>query len=115
MRPSESSRLALLVPAGIVNGDAWQGIMDVGIPKLATPEELAAFKAPTLLICGDQDVSFPRDKLVKRARELFPSLAGTEVIPNCKHCPPTTDEFRGWLGGRLHGFLGGQASAAVAS
>jgi len=44
-----------------------------------------------------------------------PSLAVTEVIPNCKHCPPTTDEFRDWLGGRLHGFLGGRASAAVAS
>ena len=159
--PVRIERLALLVPAGIVNGHALQGItrmlvplmlwrmfpsperfkkfarnflttldddwlpyfvdafrsfhMDVGIPKLATPEELAAFKAPMLLICGDQDVSFPRDKLVRRARELFPSLAGTEVIPNCKHCPPTTDEFRGWLGGRLHGFLGGQASAAVAS
>lgn len=159
--PERIERLALLVPAGIVNGHAWQGIkklawpmmmnrlfpsekrffafaknlltttddewlpylrdafasynMDMRVPKLATPEELAAFKAPVLVIAGDQDISFPGDKLITRVKQLFPSLASAELIPDCKHCPPTTDEFRAWLTTKLDGFFSARSSTAAAS
>lgn len=159
--PERIERLALLVPAGVVNGHAWQGIkklalpmmmnrlfpsekrffafakhlltttddewlpylrdafasynMDMRVPKLATPDELAAFKAPVFVIAGDQDVSFPGDKLVGRAKQLFPSLLGAELIPDCKHCPPTTDEFRGWLAHKLDAFFSSPSTTAAAS
>lgn len=149
--PERIEKLALLVPAGMVNGYAWAGItkmmipmtmwkmfpsearfrkfaenllttmddewlpylhdafssfnMDMRIPKLATPDELAGFKAPVLVIAGDQDVSFPGAKAIARAKELFPNLVGTEIVENCKHCPPTTDEFRRWLSDRVTTFL----------
>ncbi|QDU21707.1 hypothetical protein [Urbifossiella limnaea] len=32
--------------------------------------------------------------------------ADAEVIAWCRHCPPTTPEFRAWLAGRLVAFLG---------
>jgi 2-hydroxy-6-oxonona-2,4-dienedioate hydrolase len=159
--PERIERLALLVPAGIVNGYAWQGItklaipmmmnrlfpsearfekfasnllttldddwlpylrdafssfnMDMRVPMLAKPAELANLQAPVFVIAGDQDVSFPGAKLIARAKELFPSFAGAELIENCKHSPPTTDEFRGWLAGKLTSFFDGHPTAVSAS
>lgn len=156
--PARIERLALLVPAGIVNGAAWAGFtkmmwplikwrmfpserrfaafaanllttpdddwqpylrdafssfnMDMRVPKLATPDELAGFRAPVFVVSGDADISFPGAKLTARAQQLFPALAGHELIRGCKHCPPTTDEFRTWLGDKLVGFL---APAATVS
>jgi pimeloyl-ACP methyl ester carboxylesterase len=157
--PERIERLALLVPAGIVNGYAWQGItklmlpmmlwrmfpseqrfaklarhlltttdddwlpylhdafrsfrMDMRVPMLAKPEELTAFTAPVLVIAGDSDISFPGAKLAARSRALFQGLADVIVIENCKHSPPTTDEFRSWLGARLAAFFDGAAVAAA--
>ncbi len=155
--PERIERLALLVPAGIVNGYAWQGItklaipmmmnrmfpsekrfekfarnllttidddwlpymrdafssynMDMRVPALAKPAELAGLQAPVFIVAGDQDVTFPGAKLIARAKELFPNFAGSELIENCKHSPPTTDEFRRWLAGKLDGFFAARAAA----
>lgn len=149
--PERIDRLALLFPAGVVNGSHWEGLtkvaipmmlyrmspserrlkafvrhlltttdddwapflgdavracnMDMRIPALAKPEELARLKAPTLVLAGDGDVSFPGEKLLARARALFPTLADQELIKDCRHCPPTTDAFRQWLAGRISAFL----------
>jgi 2-hydroxy-6-oxonona-2,4-dienedioate hydrolase len=160
--PERIERLALLVPAGLVNGHAWAGItkmmvpmmmwrlfpsrarfatfaqnllttlddewlpylhdafssfnMDMRVPKLATPEELARFKAPVIVIAGDQDVSFPGDKLAARSKQLFgANLVACEILPNCKHCPPTTDEFRRWLSDKVTAFLTAAPATAAAS
>lgn len=78
--------------------------LSMKIPRLARPEELAAVRAPVLVLGADQDVSFPGRKLLARAKELFPH-AETELLEGCRHCPPTTDEFRGWLGRRVTTFL----------
>jgi pimeloyl-ACP methyl ester carboxylesterase len=75
------------------------------VPALAQPIELARFTRPTLVVGAEQDLSFPGTALIERARELFPGLAGTELIAGAYHCPPTTTEFRGWLGDRLTRFL----------
>ncbi|WIG98744.1 alpha/beta hydrolase [Myxococcus sp. SDU36] len=149
--PERIDRLALLFPAGVVNGSHWDGLtkvalpmmlyrmspserrlkafvrhlltttdddwapflgdavracnMDMRVPALAKPEELERLKAPTLVMAGDGDVSFPGEKLLTRARVLFPTLAYQELIKDCHHCPPTTDAFRQWLAGRLGDFL----------
>ncbi|QRK08104.1 alpha/beta hydrolase [Archangium violaceum] len=87
-------------------GDALRSFnMDMRVPALAKPEELEGLKAPTLVLGADTDVSFPGQQLLARAPELFPTLAGTELIENCRHCPPTTDAFRRWLSERISGFL----------
>lgn len=149
--PERIERLALLVPAGVVNGSHWEGFtkvglpmmlyrmspserrlkalvrhlltttdddwmpylgdafrafnMDMRVPALARPEELRGLKAPTLVLGADGDVSFPGQRLLARAPELFPTLAGVELLKECRHCPPTTDVFRRWLSERISGFL----------
>lgn len=87
-------------------GDAVRAFnMDMRVPALARPEELQRLKAPTLVLGADGDVSFPGQRLLARATELFPSLADQELIRDCRHCPPTTDAFRRWLSERISGFL----------
>jgi pimeloyl-ACP methyl ester carboxylesterase len=79
--------------------------MDMRVPMVAKPEELESFTAPTFVMAADDDVSFPGANLLARASVLFKSLAGTELIANSHHCPPTTDAFRTYLGERIRGFL----------
>lgn len=87
-------------------GDAFRAYnLNMQVPALARPEELRALKAPTLVVGADKDVSMPGEQLLARAPELFPTLAGTELLKDCRHCPPTTDAFRRWLSERISGFL----------
>lgn len=149
-RPARVRRLALLVPAGIVNGSHWKGLtkmalpmlryrlrrtdrnlrrllapllttwdddwagftgdglrdlrFDLRIPPLATDAELRGLPMPTLVLGAADDISFPGAPLVARVKALVPGV-DAEVIPNCKHCPPTTPEFRRWLAARVTGFF----------
>jgi pimeloyl-ACP methyl ester carboxylesterase len=149
--PRRIDRLALLVPAGMINGPVWAGLtkmawplwtyrlrpsprrlerllrhllttpdgdwaaylgdafrlyhLQMRVPALARPEELAGFTRPTLVIGADRDLYFPGAQLLARAAELFPGLAGTELIAGACHSPPATPEFRQWLGGRLGAFF----------
>lgn len=149
--PERIDRLALLVPAGVVQGPAWAGLtklllpmmmyrlwpsprwfarflrhlgqaeddawapyladafrlykLQLRVPELARPAELARFTRPTLVVGAERDLSFPGAKLIERARELFPALAGTELIEGAGHCPPATAEFRQWLSSRLTRFF----------
>ncbi len=158
--PDRIAKLALLVPAGVVNGSRWAGLTKMGlpmmryrrnptpenldrfvrnllttttdewkpylgdafraynlqmtIPALAKPAELAAFTAPTLVIAADRDLSFPGAKLLARAAKLFPTLADSELLHDTLHCPPTTDAFRSWLGERLTGFFRAASAASGA-
>ncbi len=151
LAPERIHRLALLTPAGVVSGSAWEGLTKMGIPMalyrlspsprrlqafvrnlltttdddwvpylgdafrlynlnmrvpaLATPEELQRLQAPTLVLGADADLSFPGHQLLARASQLFPRLTDTELIKDCRHCPPTTDAFRGWLSERLGTFF----------
>lgn len=148
--PERVSRLALLVPAGIVNGSHWKGLtrmaipllryrlwgsernlrrfldpllttwdpdwagfmgeslrdmpVDLRIPPLATDDELKRLTMPVLVLGASDDTSFPGGAMVQRVKAVLPH-ADAEVIPACKHCPPTTDEFRAWLAQRLGKFL----------
>jgi pimeloyl-ACP methyl ester carboxylesterase len=112
--PSERRRDALFQGLLTTHGDDWTPYlgdaflayrMDMRVPALARPEELAGLTAPVLVFGADQDLSFPGAALLARARELFPNLAGVELLKECRHCPPTTDEFRRMLAGRIAAFL----------
>lgn len=149
-RPSLAKKLVLLVPAGFVNGSAWDGFTQVGwpmmmyrlspseerlkkfflaifstwdedwghyfadamkhmkldlrVPPLFKETDTAGLKQPTLVIAAERDLSFPGEKLVERARVLFPH-AKTEILEGSRHSPPSTDAARVDLAGRVERFL----------
>ena len=89
-------------------GDAFLAYrLDMRVPRLTRDAELASFDRPVLVIAGDGDLSFPGAELLERARQLFGDDAETELMEGVRHCPPTTDDFRAWLGQRIHRFLDG--------
>lgn len=77
---------------------------DMRVPPLAKPEDFAGYTGPVLVLGADDDVSFPGQALVTRAKELFPH-AEVELLEGCKHSPPTSDEFRARTAKRVDGFL----------
>jgi pimeloyl-ACP methyl ester carboxylesterase len=86
-------------------GDAFQGFkIDLRPPPLSKLADLDGFEAPTLVFGAADDLSFPGQKLLERIEELIPH-SRTELIDDCKHMPPTTDEFRQWLADEITGFL----------
>lgn len=86
-------------------GDAVRDfVLDLRVPPLIGTDALREFKNPALVIGASDDISFPGGKLVERAKELMPQ-AEVELIENCRHSPPQTDEFRRWLSDRLTRFL----------
>jgi pimeloyl-ACP methyl ester carboxylesterase len=86
-------------------GDAIRDfVLDLTVPPLAKTDALQEFKNPALVIGGSDDISFPGGKLVERAKVLMPQVE-VELLENCRHSPPQTDEFRRWLSSRLTRFL----------
>jgi pimeloyl-ACP methyl ester carboxylesterase len=84
--------------------------LDVRIPPLARPGDLAGVTCPTLVFGGDLDVHFPGRALIARVKELVPHAEG-EVLEGSRHCPPFSDDFRDRIGARIERFLGGAARA----
>lgn len=58
------------------------------MPRNVSRKELKRFKAPVLVLAAEKDGLFPADKVVKRAREVFPNLVAAEVIPGATHYLP---------------------------
>ena len=86
-------------------GDAVRSFrLDLKPPPLTKPEQLEGFDRPTLVVAAEEDLSFPGEKLLDRMEELIPH-AETELIEGARHMPPTTEEFRGWMAGRIRRFL----------
>lgn len=79
----------------------------MSIPKLAKPAELSRLRVPVLIMGAEGDLSFPGQKVIERAKQLFTASVEVELIPNCRHSPPTTPEFRGWMSKRVGDFLDG--------
>lgn len=59
--------------------------LDRELPRAATEEELAGYEGPTLLFAAENDLFFPADKVVPRARELISNLQA-ETLPG-RHVP----------------------------
>jgi 2-hydroxy-6-oxonona-2,4-dienedioate hydrolase len=87
-------------------GDAFTGYhLDFKVPRLATPDELAGFAGPALVVAADNDISFPGARLIARTRTLFKGPVETELLKDCNHSPPTTDAFRSWMAERIRTFF----------
>ncbi len=151
--PERIEKLALLVPAGMVSGSAWDGFWKMGwpmsmylmspspsrlrkfaagllttlddewmpyigdsflsyrlnmkVPMLSATTDFEKLTAPVLVISAEHDVSFPGQSVIDRARQLFKN-PDTELLKGSQHSPPTTPEFRVWMGARLTKFLRAQ-------
>ncbi len=111
--PTSGSLRSLLHPIMTTWDEDWAGSvscslrdmrMDTRIPPLATDDDLRRLQMPTLVMAGAEDISFPGAKVLSRAMRFIPNVK-TELIKDCKHCPPTTEEFRIWLGDKVSAFL----------
>lgn len=72
--------------------------MNFELPPNFTDEEIRSISCPWLCLTADQDVSVPGPALARRVKECSPS-ANIISIPNCRHSPPFTKEFRESLAG----------------
>ncbi|MCM2375254.1 alpha/beta fold hydrolase [Aporhodopirellula aestuarii] len=111
--PTSNSLRSLLQPIMTTWDDDWANAIacalkdmkvDPRLPPLARDDELQRLRMPTLVLAGTDDISFPGTAVVDRMRRLVPNLE-IELIEDCKHCPPTTEEFRTWLADRLSRFI----------
>jgi pimeloyl-ACP methyl ester carboxylesterase len=59
--------------------------IEAAMPSNVTPEELAHFNAPTLVIAAERDRMFPATAVSQRAVEIFPNLVTAETIPGATH------------------------------
>jgi 2-hydroxy-6-oxonona-2,4-dienedioate hydrolase len=121
LSPSKPKLEAFLRPLMTTWDDDWAAYMadslkdmriDPRIPPLATDEALRGLQMRTLVLGGDQDISFPGHAMVERVRALVPDVEA-EVLLECRHCPPTTPEFQSWLADRVATFLGRPAEIGV--
>jgi len=78
--------------------------LDFALPPPGTPEPLAAFRRPTLILGASHDITAPGRELLARAAQLFP-LATLELLENHKHIPPTDSASRARLCARVTRFL----------
>lgn len=86
-------------------GDSFNDFeANLKIPPIASDEDLENLTMPCLVIGAEEDISFPGDKVIERAETYIPKVE-TELLRNSKHSPPTTDEFRNWLGKRIKTFV----------
>jgi pimeloyl-ACP methyl ester carboxylesterase len=60
--------------------------LDRELPRAATKEELAGYGAPTLLFAAENDLFFPANRVIPRAKEIIPNLE-TETLPGSRHVP----------------------------
>ena len=96
LRPGERSSRGLLELMSVQEVDPkaveWMALVSKHVKSSLAPppisnEELQAVKADVLLLSGEQDVFLPPDKLVQKARQLFPNIE-VHIIPDAGHLLP---------------------------
>jgi 2-hydroxy-6-oxonona-2,4-dienedioate hydrolase len=93
--------------------EAFRGFrLDLRMPPLASPEPLASFTRPTLVLGASEDIFFPGAELLARVRVLLPH-AETELLEECRHVLPMNDDaFTGWHNARVMRFLSAEDAQA---
>ncbi len=61
--------------------------LDTQLPRMATEQELRGFGEPVALFTSEEDVFFPGEAVVARAREIVPNLVAAECLRGCRHIP----------------------------
>jgi len=78
--------------------------LDLAIPPPGSPENLASFRRPTLVLAASDDITAPGKELLARAATLFPH-ATLELLENHKHIPPSDPASRARLCDRVTRFF----------
>ncbi|MGH1338358.1 MAG: alpha/beta fold hydrolase [Aureispira sp.] len=63
------------------------------IPNLGT-KDAKHIQTPISIIGSGQDLLFPGQKMLRRAKKIFPSLKTALLLPDAKHVPNATDNAR---------------------
>ena len=79
--------------------------LDAGLPRMATEEELRGFCGPVAVFASEDDVFFPAQSVLPRAKEILPNLVHAECLEGCRHVPSRSAFDR--LNGRILAFLAG--------
>ena len=66
--------------------------MDYRRPTLLKKKDVENFTNPVYIIVADDDVFFPGDAALNRAKKIFKYIQGTHVLKNSKHMP-SSDKF----------------------
>lgn len=61
--------------------------LDSDLPRKATAEELADFDSPTLVFAAENDIFFPGEAVLERAKEIVPNPVVAELLRGCHHIP----------------------------
>ena len=61
--------------------------LDTQLPRMVTEQELRGFGEPVALFTSEEDVFFPGEAVVDRAREIVPNLVAAECLRGCRHSP----------------------------
>jgi pimeloyl-ACP methyl ester carboxylesterase len=61
--------------------------LETKMPKLTTADELANFKAPTMVFSSEHDIFFPAEKINSKAKQIIPNLYAIETLKGNGHFP----------------------------
>lgn len=61
--------------------------MDYRRPQILQKKNIEHFTKPVYIIAADNDVFFPADKAIARAKKVFKNLKDVHLLKNCKHMP----------------------------
>ena len=67
--------------------------MDFSPVPTITKQKAKAIKTPITLIAAKQDLIFPGEKMIKRAKHIFPSLKKHVLLEHSKHVQSTQDNI----------------------
>ena len=65
--------------------------MDFSSVPIIKTKEAQQIKTPITLIAAGKDLIFPGQKMLKRAKKIFPSLKHTHLLKNSLHVQTTLD------------------------
>jgi pimeloyl-ACP methyl ester carboxylesterase len=82
--------------------------LDSDLPRAATKEELSHFDAQTMVFAAEDDIFFPGEAIIQRAREIVPNLVSAELLRGSRHIPSGKGFVR--INERIAGFLGSSAN-----
>jgi pimeloyl-ACP methyl ester carboxylesterase len=61
--------------------------LETKMPKLTTQEELANFKAPTIVFSSEHDIFFPAEKVNPKVKQIISNLVAVETLKGNGHFP----------------------------
>lgn len=61
--------------------------MDYRKPAILKLSQVKGFKSPVYLMVADDEIFFPAEKTIQKAKEVFENLQEVYVLKDCKHMP----------------------------